>query len=147
MALVGNMIASSFAGNPATVNYSMYVSAFSMFSLFYLVPASWNLDWALHPIIMVVVDVLNCVFFFCAAIALAAKLTCHSCSNHVRCCRFYSFRPCRGIFTNYNSLIWSATKLQTARTTCRSAVARLKRLWLSCGLAGLDTWPPSSSPC
>ncbi|KAJ5390753.1 uncharacterized protein N7496_001821 [Penicillium cataractarum] len=82
MALVGNMIAESFAGNPSTVNYSMYVSAFSMLSLFYLVPASWNSDWAIHPIIMVVVDVLNCVFFFCAAIALAAKLTCHSCSNH-----------------------------------------------------------------
>jgi hypothetical protein len=81
MALVGNMIAEAFAGNPATVNYSMFVSAFSMFSLFYLVPASFNSDWALHPIIMVVVDALNCVFFFCAAIALAAKLTCHSCNN------------------------------------------------------------------
>ncbi|KAF3387728.1 Non-classical export protein 2 [Penicillium rolfsii] len=81
MSLIGNMIAQAFAGNPATVNYSMFVSAFSMFSLFYLVPASFNSDWALHPIIMVVVDALNCVFFFCAAIALAAKLTCHSCTN------------------------------------------------------------------
>ena len=88
MALVGNMIADSFAGNPSTVNYSMYVSAFSMLSLLYLVPASFNSDWALHPIIMVVVDALNCVFFFCAAIALAAKLTCHSCSNQVRCFEF-----------------------------------------------------------
>jgi hypothetical protein len=84
MALVGNMIAEAFAGNPATVNYSMYCAAFSMLSLFYLVPASFNSDWAFHPIIMVVVDALNCVFFFCAAIALAAKLHCHSCGNHVR---------------------------------------------------------------
>jgi len=82
MAIVGNMIAEAFAGNPATVNYSMYCAAFSMFSLLYLVPASFNLDWAFHPIIMVVVDALNAVFFFCAGIALAAKLTCHSCSNH-----------------------------------------------------------------
>lgn len=83
MALVGNMIAEAFAGNPATVNYSIYTSVFSMFTLFYLIPATFNLDWALHPIIMIIVDALNCVFFFCAAIALAAKLECHSCSNHV----------------------------------------------------------------
>lgn len=88
MALIGNMIASAFSGNPATVNYSMFVSAFSMFSLFYLVPASFNSDWALHPIIMVVVDALNCVFFFCAAIALAAKLHVHSCNNQVRYSEF-----------------------------------------------------------
>ncbi|KAJ5819984.1 hypothetical protein N7474_005575 [Penicillium riverlandense] len=81
MALVGNMIAEAFAGNPSSVNYVMFVSAFSMFSLFYLVPASFNIDWALHPIIMITVDALNCIFFFCAAIALAAKLTGNSCGN------------------------------------------------------------------
>lgn len=83
MALVGNMIAEAFAGNPSSVNYVMFVSAFSMFTLFYLVPASFNADWAVHPIIMVAVDALNCVFFFCAAIALAAKLTGNSCGNKV----------------------------------------------------------------
>ncbi|KAJ5306063.1 hypothetical protein PENANT_c024G02247 [Penicillium antarcticum] len=81
MALIGNMIADSFSGNPATVNYSIFVSVFSMLSLFYLIPASFNIDWAGHPIIMIVLDALNCVFFFCAAIALAAKLECHSCTN------------------------------------------------------------------
>ncbi|KAJ5212118.1 uncharacterized protein N7498_003764 [Penicillium cinerascens] len=81
MALIGNMLASAFAGNPAAVNYAMYTVAFSMFTLFYLVPASWNLDWAIHPIFMITLDVLNCIFFFCAAIALASKLTCHSCTN------------------------------------------------------------------
>lgn len=83
MAIVGDMIADAFSGNPGTVNYSIFTAAFSMLSLFYLVPASIQTDWALHPIIMIVVDVLNCVFFFCAAIALAAKLECHSCSNMV----------------------------------------------------------------
>jgi hypothetical protein len=83
MALIGNMIADAFAGNPATVNYSIFVSVFSMVSLFYLVPASFNIDWAGHPIIMIVLDALNCVFFFCAAIALAARLHCHSCKNTV----------------------------------------------------------------
>lgn len=89
LALIGNMIADAFAGNPATVNYSMYTAAFSMFTLFYLVPASFNTDWAIHPIIMVVVDLLNAIFFVCAAIALAARLECHSCSNQVR----YSWLP------------------------------------------------------
>jgi hypothetical protein len=83
MALIGNMIADSFSGNPSTVNYSIFVSVFSMLSLFYLFPASFNIDWAGHPIIMIVLDALNCIFFFCAAIALAAKLECHSCNNTV----------------------------------------------------------------
>lgn len=83
MALVGNMIADAFAGNPATVNYAIFCAVFSMFTLFYTIPASFNLDWAGHPIIMVALDALNCVFFFCAAIALAAKLHSHSCNNQV----------------------------------------------------------------
>ncbi|KAJ5684233.1 uncharacterized protein N7477_000578 [Penicillium maclennaniae] len=82
MSLIGNMIAQAFAGNPSSINYTMFVSAFSMFTLFYLFPASWNSDWAIHPIIMIVVDALNAIFFLCAAIALAAKLTVHSCTNH-----------------------------------------------------------------
>lgn len=81
MSLVGNMIAEAFAGNPSSINYTMFLAAFSMLSLLYLGPASFNPDWAIHPIIMIVLDVLNCIFFFCAAIALAAKLECHSCSN------------------------------------------------------------------
>ena len=85
MALVGNMIAEAFSGNPSTVNYAIYVSVFSMFTLFYLIPASFNLDWAGHPIIMIVLDALNAIFTFCAAIALAAKLECHSCNNKVSC--------------------------------------------------------------
>lgn len=81
MALIGNMIAEAFAGNPSSINYIMFVSAFSMFTLFYLFAASWNMDWAIHPIFMIILDALNCIFFFCGAIALAAKLTCHSCTN------------------------------------------------------------------
>ncbi|KAE8354799.1 marvel domain-containing protein [Aspergillus coremiiformis] len=82
MALIGNMIAGAFSGNPATVNYAMFVSAFSMFTLFYLVPASFNIDWAIHPIFMVVLDTLNAIFFLSAGVALAAKLQAHSCRNN-----------------------------------------------------------------
>ncbi|PYI20687.1 hypothetical protein BO86DRAFT_389299 [Aspergillus japonicus CBS 114.51] len=81
MALIGNMIAEAFAGNPATVNYAMFVSAFSMFTLFYTIPATLNPDWAVHPIFLIVIDTLNAIFFLTAGIALAAKLECHSCSN------------------------------------------------------------------
>lgn len=84
MALDGNIIAEAYAGNPATINYAMFCAAFSMVSLFYLFPASINTDWSFHPIIMIVVDVLNAIFFLTCGIALAARLECHSCSNQVR---------------------------------------------------------------
>ncbi|CAI7571155.1 hypothetical protein N7533_007150 [Penicillium manginii] len=81
MSLIGNIINEAFAGNPSSINYTMFLAAFSMLSLLYLVPATYNPDWAIHPIFVIVLDALNCVFFFCAAIALAAKLGAHSCSN------------------------------------------------------------------
>ncbi|EAU31373.1 conserved hypothetical protein [Aspergillus terreus NIH2624] len=81
MALVGNMIDESFAGNPAVVNYTMFAAAFSMFTLFYLFPSSMNIDWAGHPIIVIIVDLLNMLIFLTAGIALAAKLEAHDCSN------------------------------------------------------------------
>ena len=84
MALIGNVIAMADAGNPATVNYAMFCASFSMVSLFYLIPASWNPDWSIHPIFMIILDVLNAIFFLTCGIALAARLECHSCSNIVR---------------------------------------------------------------
>ncbi|KAL5333363.1 membrane-associating domain-containing protein [Aspergillus crustosus] len=81
MSLIGNMIAEAINGNPATVNYAMFVAAFAMFTLLYLIPSSFNPDWAVHPIIPIVLDTLNMIFFFTAAIALAARLHCHSCTN------------------------------------------------------------------
>ncbi|KAJ5683415.1 hypothetical protein N7462_006580 [Penicillium macrosclerotiorum] len=114
MALVGNMIAEAFAGNPGTVNYAMYTSAFSMVTLFYLVPASWNSDWAFHPIIMIVVDALNCIFFFCAGIALAAKLRCHSCSNEA--------------YTSTNSITNGSNN---PAKRCREAQAVVAFLWFA----------------
>lgn len=84
MALIGNMLDNAFSGNPGTVNYAMYTAAFSLFTLFYLVPASVNIDWSGHPIIMIVLDTLNAIFFLASGIALAAKLQCRDCSNSVR---------------------------------------------------------------
>lgn len=82
MALVGNMIATALAGNSAMVNYVMFVSVFGMGSLLYLLPTAF-LDSFSVPIIALVLDGLNVLFWFCAAVALPAYLGVHSCSNSV----------------------------------------------------------------
>jgi hypothetical protein len=82
MALIGNMIATAFAGNPSIVNYDMFVSVFGMLSLFYLLPAAFSEGLSI-PIVAITLDVLNTIFFLCAAIATAAYLHIHSCSNRV----------------------------------------------------------------
>jgi len=81
MALVGNIIASAFAGNPSIINYDMFVAVFGMLSLFYLIPATFNESFAFHPLLMVGLDALNTLFFLIAGIATAAELGVHSCSN------------------------------------------------------------------
>ena len=82
MGLIGNIIAIAFAGNPATINYSMFTATFGLLSLFYLIPATVKESFHI-PIVTIVLDGLNTIFFFCAAVALAAKLGAHSCNNTV----------------------------------------------------------------
>lgn len=82
MALIGNIIAIAYAGNPATINYSMFTATFAMLTLLYLLPSSLKDSFHI-PIVAVVLDGLNMLFYFCAAVALAAKLGVHSCSNSV----------------------------------------------------------------
>ena len=84
MALVGNMIALAFSGNPSIVNYDMFVAVFSMLSLFYLLLVAFNDGFTGHPALPLALDALNVLFFFCGAVAMAAILKCHSCSNNVR---------------------------------------------------------------
>ncbi|EXJ89740.1 hypothetical protein A1O3_02807 [Capronia epimyces CBS 606.96] len=81
MSLVGNIIATAFAGDPSVINYDMFVATFGMLSLFYLIAIAFNDGFTGHPIIPVVLDALNVIFFFCAAVAMAAELGAHSCSN------------------------------------------------------------------
>ena len=83
MALTGNIIADAITGNPSTINYTMFVAVFSMLSLFYLFLVAFKEDFAIHPLIPVILDALNTLFFFAAAVALAARLHVHSCSNKV----------------------------------------------------------------
>lgn len=81
MALVGNMIASATKGNPSIVNYDMFASVFSMLSLLYLVPATLKEELSFHPLIAIVLDTLNTLFFFVGGVATASYLGVHSCSN------------------------------------------------------------------
>ncbi|KIW69527.1 hypothetical protein PV04_05400 [Phialophora macrospora] len=81
MSLIGNVIAMAFAGNPALINYDMFVAAFAMLSLFYLIFIAFNDSFMGHPIFPVILDLLNVIFLFCAAVAMAAELHVHSCSN------------------------------------------------------------------
>ncbi|KAF2749584.1 hypothetical protein M011DRAFT_466026 [Sporormia fimetaria CBS 119925] len=80
MALVGNMIATAYAGNSAMVNYTIFVSVFGMFSLLYLIPTLFISRFFL-PFVALVLDALNVIFWFCAAVALPSYLGVRSCSN------------------------------------------------------------------
>lgn len=79
-ALVGNVIASAFAGNPSAINYAMFVSAFSWLVLIYGGLAAVMESIAI-PIALMVLDLLATLFTFVAGVVLAAELRCHSCSN------------------------------------------------------------------
>jgi hypothetical protein len=61
----------------------MFVAVISMVSLLYLIPASIKESFMIHPIIMLVLDVINTILFFIAGVATAAKLGAHSCGNAV----------------------------------------------------------------
>jgi len=81
MALIGNVIASAFNGNPSLINYDMFVATFALLSLIYLLLIAFKESFTGHPIIPLVIDLLNVLFLFCAAVAMAAELHVHSCSN------------------------------------------------------------------
>ena len=82
MALIGNAIASRDANTPSTTNYVMFTAAWSMLTLLYTFPVAFHEGIQGHPMIPLILDVLNVIFTFCAAVALAAKLGAHSCSNY-----------------------------------------------------------------
>lgn len=85
MALIGNIIAMSDHGNPAsTVNYNLFVSAFTLLTLLWLIPAAIWESIAGHPAIIFLIDLLNTIFTFCGAIALASKLHAPNCNDDVR---------------------------------------------------------------
>ena len=82
-ALIGNVIADAFAGNPSSVNYAIFVAVFSWLVLFYGFAAAFVESLAI-PIALFVLDGLAALLTFIAGVVLAAKLGVHSCGNQVR---------------------------------------------------------------
>ncbi|KAK3686267.1 hypothetical protein LTR37_019990 [Vermiconidia calcicola] len=82
IALIGDMISDATSGNPSIVNYAMFCAIFAMLSLLYLIPATIKESLTIHPFLPLALDILNTLFWFCGAVAMAAKLGVHSCSNN-----------------------------------------------------------------
>ncbi|KLJ07897.1 hypothetical protein EMPG_16625 [Blastomyces silverae] len=112
MALIGNMISDAYHGSASTVNYILFVSAFSMLTLFYLFAAAISEAYMIHPSVVFLVDLLNTIFIFCGAIALPSKLRVHSCSNEA--------------YTSRNSITRDAP---SPEKRCREAQAVSAFLW------------------
>jgi len=144
MSLVGNMIATSFAGNPSIVNYDMFVAVFSMLSLFYLIPATIKESFMVHPMLMIALDAINVLLYFCGAVAMAAYLHVHSCGNYVSLCADSFYAPMLTVHRPTHPPILSPTDPQTPA----SAATRLRPPPLSSGSASLPSLSPLFSlPC
>ena len=82
MALLGNVIADAFSGNPSSVNFSIFVTVLAMLVVLYGLAASFVEALAV-PMILGVADAIATLFTFIAGVLLAAKLGVHSCGNEV----------------------------------------------------------------
>jgi len=80
LALIGNVIASAFSGNPSVVNYAIFVSTFCMLVVLFGIAGVFVESLAI-PIALAVADGLAALFSLIAGIALAAELHVHSCGN------------------------------------------------------------------
>ncbi|EER25641.1 hypothetical protein D8B26_000037 [Coccidioides posadasii str. Silveira] len=81
MGLIGDMLNDYDDHSQSTVNYVMFAVAFSLATLFYLIAANASEMFMIHPVILFLVDLLNTLFIFCAAVALPSKLHVPDCSN------------------------------------------------------------------
>jgi len=79
-ALIGNVIADAFAGNPSSINYAIFVAVFSWLVILYGLAAAF-METLANPIILGALDALAAIFTFIAGVVLAAKLNVHSCNN------------------------------------------------------------------
>lgn len=122
----------------------MFVAVFAMLSLIYLIAIAFNEDFQGHGAIPVVLDVLNTLFFFCGAVATAAKLGVHSCGRKVSSSTLAS-AVARSILT-ICSPTWTTTASPMALTTLESAVTRPKPQQPSCSSASLASPHPLSFP-
>jgi fucose 4-O-acetylase-like acetyltransferase len=103
-ALIGNVIAEAFAGNPSSINYAIFVAVFSWISLLLgLVAAFMDME---NPI-LIGLDAFAAGFTFIAGVVLAAKLGVHSCGNVVSAflrCAFLSLSNSLAVIHNDQQL-------------------------------------------
>lgn len=133
LGLIGSLEANS-GGNPESVHFSMFTAAFSALFLIYLIPATWTESFTGHPILPIILDALNVVFTFCAAVTLAARTKAKSCSNSVR----FPFVMFSGYRTNH-ALRPSSIPMKLPWDPSTAAV-RLRQPAPSSGSSGLATW-------
>lgn len=132
-ALIGNVIASAFSGNPSSINYAIFVSVFSWIVLLYGMAAAFVESLAM-PIVLGAMDLLATIFTFIAGVVLAAGLNVHSCNNRVS----YQMHISSVTATNKSSrVILLPTTSPTDLMTQRSAVVSFKRAQLSTGSSSL----------
>lgn len=81
MALIGDII--SDGATPSIINYDMFVAVIGMLSLFYLIPAAIKDSLQFGGMVPLILDLANTLFWFCGAVATAAKLGVHSCDSDV----------------------------------------------------------------
>lgn len=82
MALIGNVIAMAFAGNPSSINFAMFVAAYSMLVVLFGL-AGVFIEALAMPLILLITDGIATLLTFIAGVVLAAKLGAHSCSSEV----------------------------------------------------------------
>lgn len=81
-AFMANNIDRATNGTHSIVNYSLFVGVWWLLTLLYFLPTSFIEKFSI-PVVDVALDALSVLFSFCAAVALAAYLGAHSCSNYV----------------------------------------------------------------
>ncbi|KAI1959816.1 hypothetical protein LOZ58_004180 [Ophidiomyces ophidiicola] len=112
MGLIGDMLNDYRGHSQSTVNYVMFAVALALLTLFYLIAANASEKLAIHPVILFIVDALNLLFLFCAAVALPSKLHVPNCSNDLA--------------LQQNTI---TNKSVSPRKACREAKAATAFLW------------------
>ena len=110
-AFMANNIDRATNGTHSIVNYSLFVGVWWLLTLLYFLPTSF-LDKFSIPVVDIAMDALSVLFGFCAAVALAAYLGAHSCSN--------------AAYTLTNGVCNSSPNTQQ---NCRQAQATCAFLW------------------
>ncbi|TVY78516.1 Non-classical export protein [Lachnellula suecica] len=81
MALIGNVIASAFAGNPSVINYAIFVTLWAMLTVLVGFVAAFT-ESLIPAVLLLGMDALAVLFTLTVGIALAAELHAKSCGNN-----------------------------------------------------------------